>query len=159
MKPSKIQPALIGGAAAGVASAIPIVNFFNCACCALVIGGGVLAAALYLKEAPPTDTAPMGDGAIVGLLAGVIASFITTLVNIPIQLVTSQMGLSPDISDLEEAFAGADLPPEALDFIASMLSGGLSIGVILFGFIINLFFFSIFGTLGGVIGAAIFKKS
>ncbi len=38
--PSMLKPALISGAAFGVAGAIPVINWLNCACCALIIGAG-----------------------------------------------------------------------------------------------------------------------
>ena len=34
--PTMLKPALIAGAAFGVAGAIPVLNWINCACCALI---------------------------------------------------------------------------------------------------------------------------
>jgi len=45
--PSMLKPALISGVAFGVAGAIPVINWINCACCALIIGCGFLSAFLY----------------------------------------------------------------------------------------------------------------
>ena len=42
-KPNIVTPALIGGVFLGITSALPILHYINCACCALVIGGGILA--------------------------------------------------------------------------------------------------------------------
>ena len=67
--PLKLQPALFGGLFIGVLSALPIINIGNC-CCLWVIGGGVLATYLMQQNHPYPISA--ADGALVGLLAGLI---------------------------------------------------------------------------------------
>lgn len=156
--PSKLQPALIGGVALGVASAIPFLNCLNCACCALAIGGGFLAAALYFKDAAPSPEPPYGDAAVLGALTGVIGAVTATIVSIPIQLLTASLGFQPDVSQLEQAFEGQDIPPAVQEFLTSMFSGGLAIGVILIQFVVWLFAFAIFAMIGAIIGVAVFNK-
>ncbi|MCP4654364.1 MAG: hypothetical protein GY856_02985, partial [bacterium] len=123
VEPSKLQPALIGGAALGVASAIPFLNCLNCACCALVIGGGFLAAYLYLKDCPPAPEARYGDAATLGLLAGVFGAVVGTLLSIPFRLFFSGMG---DMGQLEELLGNFDMPPEAQDALLNIFSGELA---------------------------------
>ena len=65
---NKLRPALIGGVALGLLSAIPIVSAANICCCAWVLAGGALAAYLYIKESPTPVS--IGDGALLGLFAG-----------------------------------------------------------------------------------------
>ena len=55
MENPKFKSALIGGGAFGVAAALPYISMVNVACCALYIGGGVLAVYMYVKE----QTAPL----------------------------------------------------------------------------------------------------
>ncbi len=151
--PDKLKPALIGGVAAGLASSIPPISCLNCLCCALYIGGGFLAAYLYLKEAPPTAEAPLGDGAIVGALAGVVTAVIGGAVGIVIALA---FGFGPEqMVEMIEGF-GAELPPEARD--AMLQSGGATIGAQLLNALIAGVFAVIFSTLGGVLGAALRHK-
>ena len=52
-------------------SALPVINLANC-CCAWVLFGGALASYLMQQDHPVPITA--GDGAIVGLLAGVVGA-------------------------------------------------------------------------------------
>lgn len=159
-KPSKTQPALIGGIALGVASAIPPLSCLNACCCALVIGGGVLAAFLWLKDQPAMAEAPYGDGAVLGLMTGGIGAVVATVISIPVQLITTRMGWQPDMSQMEEAFE--EMPPEVAQiiqpFLEQTMSGGVTIAAILMGFLFNLVVYSIFALLGGIIGVAIFHK-
>ena len=159
-KPNKLQPALIGGVALGVASAIPILNCLNCACCALAIGGGFLSAFLYLKDQPASSEAPYGDGALLGLMAGAIGAVVTSVVSIPFQLLQSSIGFQPDFSELEEQLS--ELPPEMADFFRTMLegasAGGFSIVAIIMMFFAYLVAFVIFAMVGAIIGVALLHK-
>ena len=146
-KPNLLKPALIGGIAEGVASSVPILNLANIACCLLVVGGGFLAAFLYMKDAPPAAKAPLGIGLKLGLLAGLFGAVTYALVSIPFAL------LAPDL-------AAAGLPPiDVLDLppeVASALSSPVTLAIFfsLPGLIIDPFFCGI----GGLIGVAIFNK-
>src|SRR5205814_1251056 len=68
------QPALIGGLVMGVLSALPLVNAANICCCLWVIAGGAVAA--YLLQQNQTMPIAPGDGALVGLFAGIIGAFV-----------------------------------------------------------------------------------
>ncbi len=156
---SKLRPALIGGAALGAASAIPPINFLNCACCALVIGGGLLAMYLYMKDSPPAPQPPYGDGAILGLMAGAIGAVVATIVTIPVQLImASFMNPEGQAQQIREAFDQADLPPAVEQFVINMASPTLNATKLLIGLAMNLVIFGIFAMIGGIIGAAVFHK-
>src|SRR5438132_13671198 len=82
--PSKKQPALIGGLVLGVLSALPLVSAGNLCCCLwLVLGGAVAAYVLQQNQSAPITP---GDGAVVGLLAGVIGAFVYLIVSIPVAM-------------------------------------------------------------------------
>ena len=143
------QPALIGGAVVGVLSALPIVNMGNVCCCLWVVGGGAVAA-YVLQQNQSTPITP-GDGALAGLLAGLAGALIFLVLSIPITLVMAPMQRVM----IERVIESGRVPPEFREF-AGTYAGGL-IGLIL-GFIFQLFAGAIFATLGGLLGAAIFKK-
>jgi hypothetical protein len=84
MKASLTQPALIGGLVGGVLSALPLVSGGNLCCCLWVVSGGVVAA--YLLQQNQTAPIVASDGALVGLLAGVVGAFVYLVVSIPINL-------------------------------------------------------------------------
>lgn len=156
---SKLRPALIGGAALGAASAIPPISFLNCACCALVIGGGVLAVYLYLKNKPPAPQPPYGDGAILGLMAGAFGGVVSTIIAIPVNLIMAQfMNPESQVAQLREGLEKANLPPAFENFILSMASPTLNATKLLMAFAFNLVLYSIFAMIGGIIGVAVFHK-
>ena len=150
MTPKKLKAAAIGGGAAGIASQIPIVN---CLCCALVIGGGLLAVYLAMRNEPATDAAPYGDGAMVGVLAGVAAAIVGLLVSIPMTMI---MGDPMELArSILEGFEG--MPPEVLEGFSGAEApsmAGLGVIAVLFSLVFNV----IFSAIGGVIGAGVFHK-
>lgn len=157
-KPSMLKPTLIGGAVFGVLSGIPIVGALNCLCCALVVGAGFLAAFLYSKECAGMGVGfRAGNGAIVGLVAGLFHAVFFALISGLFGMFQSredqQAQIDEILSQMEEQ--GAD--PQALEFaenIAEMFLGGAGI---LFLFLVMLLLGAIFATIGGLIGGAVFK--
>src|SRR5438477_7824653 len=79
---NKMKPAIIGGIVVGVLSAIPFVNIVNLCCCFWALLGGAIATNLYVK-ASPTPVKP-GDGAVLGLMAGVVGALIYIVIGIPL---------------------------------------------------------------------------
>lgn len=153
MTPSKTQPALLGGAAIGVLSALPVINVANC-CCAWILFGGALAAYLHQQNDPEPITA--GDGALVGALAGVVGAFVWLVLTIPIS-----WALAPFQSQMmQRALQNApDMAPEARAFLESM-SGAPAVGVgLIFSFLVMLCLSSLFGLFGGLFGALMFRKA
>jgi len=142
-------PALIGGGLAGILAAVP---FVNCLCCIWVIGGAMLAAYLLAKETP-SQLSP-GDGAIVGIFAGIIAAIVEFMVSIPFRAMENRLaqGMLERFSEyLEEMPSGWESFFEGGEFTTSM---GLSV----FGLFISAVVFSALGALGGVLGISLFGK-
>lgn len=154
-----LKPALIGGVALGVLSALPVIGYCNCICCAWAIGGGILAAYLYVRESPFQVT--MGRGALAGLAAGAIGSVVCSLFSIPLLFMKVGVGNSAMLMErFEDLMAkNPDFPLEARQVIEDILQR--SDFVIIFAimsFLGNIVFFSLFAMLGGAIGVAIFEK-
>jgi len=152
------QPALIGGLVMGVLSALPLVSAGNVCCCLWVWTGGLVAAYL-LQQNQSAPIAP-ADGALVGLLAGLAGAVVQTILSIPISIVIGPMERAIWQRALDMA---GTLPPDVRETVErygrDAQSGGLFILRSLFGLIFMLFIGAIFSTLGGLLGAAIFKKS
>lgn len=147
---NKTQPALIGGLIMGVLSALPLVSAGNLCCCLWVVSGGVVAAYI-LQQNQATAIAP-GDGAIVGLMAGVIGAFVYLILSIPISILIAPM----ERMVMQRIVDHSSMPPEFRDYMGTYVGGSIRLAL---GFIVMLFVGSIFSTLGGLIGAAIFRKT
>jgi len=157
-RPSFLQPALIGGLVMGVLAALPILGPIGNACCCLwAVTGGVIAAYLLQQNMPVPIAA--GDGALVGLLAGLAGAAAHAIVSIPLDLLLGPMEREIALRVIER------LPPdmrEVMDRVGvrnGVASGAMFVLAHLVGFVFWLFAGAIFSTVGGVIGAALFKKS
>jgi hypothetical protein len=150
-----MRAAALGGLALGAASATPVVNFLNCACCSLVIHGGFLSAHLYLRDTPPSPEPPWGDVALVGLLAGLMGAAVNAVLSLPVLLLGWGTGMWGTI---QEALSESNLPPELQNLVATLGSGTLAVGFILVSFVLNLFVYALFATLGALLGAAVLHR-
>ncbi len=147
---NKVKAAVMAGAAAGLLSAIPFVNFVNICCCAWAIMGGVLASYLYVKDAQ-TPARP-ADGATLGAIAGAVTAAIYLVIGVPIGYVigNSTMSFLTDFiarNDPAQAEAMRQQMEASRNFGSAILQGLMG-AVLLF----------IFSTLGGLLGVQIFEK-
>jgi hypothetical protein len=145
-------PALAGGLFIGVLSSLPYIKGGNACCCLWVICGGLLAAWMMQQNTPRPIT--VGEGAVVGLLAGLAGTAVWVVIAIVGLFVFSS---SPfDLADFQRAMSegGRDVPPEAREALEN-----LSPAVILVvGGVIWAVVSMVFATIGGLIGAMIFKR-
>ena len=152
MPPAKLQPALLGGVTIGVLSALPVINLANC-CCAWILFGGALSA--YLMQQNHPEPIQIGDGAIAGLLAGVVGAFVWVIVSVPISAMMAPFQSEMANRALRDA---TEMAPE-LRGIFENLAGAPAIGIgLIFGFFVMLCVSTVFGMLGGLFGALLFKK-
>jgi hypothetical protein len=133
---NKMKAALIGGIVAGVLCIIPLVG--NC-CFIWGIGGGFLAVFLYLRSVPGPMTP--GEGAKLGLRAGIIGAIIYLIIAVPLTLIWGGLSMASSSSENGGAL-GAGLAAGLGAFIVVVVAA------VLIGFMI----------LGGLIGAAVLGK-
>jgi len=134
----------------GVLSALPIVAFGNVCCCLWVVSGGAVSA--YALQQRQTSGITPGEGALVGLLAGLIGTFIYVMLSVPISLF-----MAPFERQLVERLSSfGNMPPELRDY-ANRPAGLRVVGVLL-DFVIRIFVDAIFSTVGGVLGAVLFAR-
>ena len=156
-KPSKLQPALVGGLIIGVLWSIPLLNLINC-CCIGVLAGGAVAAWMLINRSPVLPVT-YGDGAVVGVLAGLVAAGVYLVLGIPISLVSNQATVralrsimesfnDPQIRDAMEQAVKNSQDQGMGERLAAAFIGWLFVAAISVGF----------ATLGGLIGVAIFEK-
>ncbi len=150
MKASLTQPALIGGLVGGALSALPLIAAGNVCCCLWIVGGG--AAAAYVLQQNQSDPVTPADGALVGLLAGIVGAFVYLIVSIPINILVAPLERLV-FQRLAETMG--NMPPQFRDYANSSLGAGLAAAV---GFVFMLVLGAIFSTLGGAVGAMVFGR-
>jgi len=134
----------------GVLSGLPLVSAGNICCCLWVIAGGLIAA--YVLQQNESTPISAGDGATVGLLAGLVGAFVYLVVSIPISFLIAPMERMV-VQRLFERLG--DMPPEFREFTTRGINQGVRL---IAGFMFYLFVGAAFSTVGGVIGQAIFQK-
>jgi hypothetical protein len=153
--PSMLRPALISGVAFGIAGAIPIIDLINCACCALIIGCGLVAAYLQSQQCKTAGVEFLaGSGAQVGVVAGLVYGVVTSVVS---ALFTAVLGFGDWSEIIEQVDEYGSLDPEVMDQVSRFMeSTGPSV-FLLFGLFLSLLLGAIFGGVGGLIGGSLFK--
>ncbi len=155
MPQKNLQPALIGGLFIGILSALPIVGAFNLCCCAWVVGGGIVTA--YLMQNAAALAITVGDGALGGLLAGIIGAAIHAVLAIPVLVIMGPLQQRFLQQFMENA---RDMPEGLRLFMERGMFGGAGLALVFIStFMLWLVLGAIFGTIGGMIGAAIFNRS
>ena len=156
MDNSKLTSALIGGCTFGVAAALPYLSTSGVAVCALYIGGGVLSAYLFLRGRPPTPSAPYGDGAVVGLLAGLLGGVAATIVGLVVELAGLGQGAEAARAALEQMEqTGLEMPAWVLE---AMGLHGVTPLMAAAQLVTACVGYAIAGCIGGVVGVAILHK-
>lgn len=145
-RPSMFKPALVGGIVAGVLAAIPLVN---CLCCLWIIGGAMLAAYLLSKDSPVPLT--LGDGAVVGILAGIIAAVTDAFASLPFETMNREY-----IQRFMDQFA-TEIPSRWEGWLEQR-AGEMSPAWFLLGLLASAVIYAALGALGGTIGASLFGK-
>lgn len=141
-RPGKFVPALVGGAVAGLLALLPgflqadafVVLSFLCIVWALI--GGAVAANLYVKRSP--NPVRPGEGAVVGLLAGIIGAIIYLVLDTPVAY-----AIHGEYIELV-----ARQQPDKISAGAFFALTGIAGAVTITGF----------SVLGGLIGVAMFEK-
>src|SRR5688572_16039331 len=150
---SKLMPALLAGLLLGVLSSLPIVSAGNCCCGLWFVTAGVLAA--WLMQQNQSVPITLGDGALVGLLASVAGTVVWAILYVPLQAVTGVWQRQFAERLLHSA---SELPESVREILEnSQGPGHLVVGLVI-GFLFMLVVGGAFTTLGGLLGALLFRK-
>lgn len=147
-----LTSSLASGFIFGFLSGVPFVGALNCACCSLILGAGVLTSYLLVKGSDVPLS--FGRAAIGGLFSGAIA--------VPVMLVTwfaFSVIMGGDLqAEFDQAIEqAAQMYPEAQQAAQVMRDFGVVL-VMAIVVCLCLVLYSIFGTVGGLLGRAIFER-
>jgi hypothetical protein len=151
---------LIAGVITGVIVSIPVLGGLTMlACCAPVIGCGFLAAYLYSKECRGSGSPfRAGKGAMVGWVSGLWFALTVTVVGGALSKLMSSG--DPFADAIEQAENSPGMTPEgmeAMEKIIGFLQDTPTIVLVLIGLVFYVLLASVFATIGGAIGGAVFK--
>lgn len=155
---SKLRPALIGGIVLGLLSGLPYVGLGNVACCIWVVAGGALATYLYIKKSPtPVD---MGEGALLGLLAGVIGYVVKIVVGLPIAIMAGYPEQHILFNLMEQLDPQkAEVYRQAMEDVMSRpFFEQFTLNVFSLGSLLGLLVTVIFAVVGGLVAVPLFEK-
>ncbi len=163
-KPAKFLPSLYGGIVIATISSVPGLNLINCFCCAGIILGGLVSVFFYSRELtaemPPLTA---GDGVLLGGLAGVIATFLSLLLHLVLYALFGNIAEQLAYDLFQRILEFSNTPPETAELVERALREALEHGLTPFILIIhlvqNLFLYTLFGLLGGLLGYSVFKRS
>jgi hypothetical protein len=138
-----IYSALIAGGIVGLLSVTPLVG---CLVCLWLILGGLISVPIYQAFDRSTTRLQPSQGILLGVISGLVAAVIASIIGAFINAATyTQMINYLQSQEYFRDFFGQ---------VPLISSGGFTF----LGLICNLIVYPIFGLLGGLLGAALFKK-
>lgn len=148
-----LKPSLLGGLAVAVLSALPLVSAGNILCCLWAQTGGGLSVWLLNKQRP--GGLNYSDGALGGVLSGLIGAIITTVISIPIQMLV----VTPEaIADIRGQLEKSQMPPAWIDGMTRFLEPGFDLGRTLIILLVYMVLFGLFAMIGGILTTAMIGK-
>jgi hypothetical protein len=145
---SMLIAAGIGGLVMAAVSKIPVISCLNCLFCVGIWGSGILAVWFYRLSEKGQPGLTIGQGALIGLLAGVEAAVLASIIG----GIFSGTGMLASLDTIRNmpgmSSSTADIFRQATAF------GGGLIG----GLLCNLVLYPLFGAIGGVIATALIWK-
>lgn len=153
------QSILIGAVVTGVLST-SYLSFINVLCCLGVIIGGIVAAQQYTSRMRAANERPVlesGSGAVLGALAGAGGAVIGPLLDRalrPLGLDSQTISRGMMEQWMEGMQGQQGMSPEMMQQFQGEQTFLMMVG----GILLNLVLYSIFGAVGGAIGAAIFGE-
>jgi hypothetical protein len=138
--------AAITGTLAALLTVTPIANLVNCLVCGWLWIAGLAAVWLYRENTGEPVTTR--DGLVLGLVSGLFGALVATILS-----AFSVGGTTPipagQLAQIEE-----QLGPQAASFLRMLENPATTLTI---GLVMNLVIYSLFGLIGGLIGASIFK--
>ena len=154
----KLRSAIVGGVVIGLLSGIPYVRLGNVICCLWVIVGGALASYLYIKKSPAPVN--IGEGAMLGAIAGAIGTAVELIVGVPLTILTG----NPESKFLLDLVERVD--PQRAESLRQTIAEAMSrpfleqlfYAIFSWGTLFTLLITVVFAMVGGLIAIPLFEK-
>lgn len=139
----------IAGVLMALFSTLPFISVANCCLCLWLWTGGILAVFLYRRFAGIQGSITVSQGVLIGLLAGVISAILGAIFEAIFGPISWRI-----INNLINSVGGME---DSLGSITGLFGQAKGFSFVTLG--LNLIIYSIFGLIGGLLGAVIFKGS
>ena len=152
--PNKQQSIILGGIVVTVLST-SYLSLINAICCLGVLLGAIMAVWHYTETYDLTIKT--GDGAKMGAMAALFGLVVATVINyilITVFDIRHDQAMAQYMLDM----FGDNMPPEQYDQTVAEMNAPVTIGKVMEGLAWGFVTYSIFGALGGILGAKMFKK-
>jgi hypothetical protein len=150
----------LAGIGMGVLAAIPLIGILSSCCClwAGLWGCGILAVLLYRMSNKAQPGLTVGQGVVLGLLAGAVGAVLVSIFGAISSLVFGTMSSSTAYMDYFNQIPGA---ADSLDASSRQIIDQFAAmsGSILVSTCCNLVIFPLFGMIGGLIGTGLIWKN
>jgi len=148
-----LKPAITGGLGMGVLSALPFISALNILCCLWAQAGGGLAVWFLNKQRP--GGIRYSDGALAGVLSGLIGAVVATAIAIPIQML---LLTEESVAQMQEALKQLPFSPAVVDAMSQFLQPGFSLSRTLISLLMNMVTLGLFAMIGGILTTAILSR-
>ncbi|MEM1125413.1 MAG: hypothetical protein AAGI71_02090 [Bacteroidota bacterium] len=151
--PNQTQSIVLGAAVVAILST-SYLGFINFLCCAGVIIGSMMAVWHYTSTHQLTLLA--GRGALMGLIAAALGTFIAIFLNYAL----IQLGIRHDLAFTQWMLSsfGDSMPPDQYDQLVAQMEAPVTLMSQLTAGLVGVAVSAVFGAIGGAIGASAFKK-
>jgi hypothetical protein len=148
----KWKAILIGGGISGLASLVPVLHL---ACCLIPLLGAILAVGVYANSLPRPPLANQ-DGLVLGAMTGLIGTAVYAVLIIPLTFLMGNIvgGVLNQIIP-----SPAEMPSGLRPILQSLLDhfGSVLSVIVILKVLGQLVIFVLFGSLGGILGVALFR--
>ncbi len=153
---SMLIAAGVAGVIMAILSVIPVINCLNCLCWAGIWGSGILAVLLYRTTNKAQPGLTVGQGILLGLLAGAVGAVLVSIWGGLSTLIFGSMSNAAFMDYLNQ-IPGAT---ESLDASSRQMIDQFAAtsGNIFFSTCCNFVIYPLFGMIGGLIGTGLIWK-
>lgn len=155
---NKLRSAVIGGIVIGLLSGIPYLRLGNVVCCIWIISGGALATYLYIRKSPTPVN--IGEGALIGALAGAIGTVVELIVGVPLAILAGYPELNFMVGLMERVDPQkAEMYRQRVeDLISRPFAEQFFYSVFSLGTLLSLLITVVFALVGGLVAIPLFEK-